>query len=227
MLDKFDELTIPRSTVESICQQEIGQFMVGFTWRLDIWRKPHKLIQVGLMQIVGAAIVFTVMMIPVDRLLNIYRSSQLQQERLTQLIWVDGTMTLIAIGGVNWYILHRGKQLQRLLKLVTQIEQYNQIVHSIATLEKVANLTKNQCESSQSEIVMEILAYTRQNLLSALQIERYLLQDPHSSAPSMAIAHNLINLQHLAQQPELAEYETLLAQAWEIGMSVYQETKTE
>ena len=75
--------------------------------------------------------------------------------------------------------------------------------------------------------MMEILSQTQQNLLTALKIDLYLRQYPNSSALTISIAHNLINLQNLAQQPQLAEYGTLLTQAWEIGMSVYHETNIE
>jgi hypothetical protein len=225
--EKFDELIIPRSTVESIGQQEIGQLMVGFTWRADVWRKPHKLIQTISIQIIGTGIIFAALMLPIDRGLNIYRPPQSQLHRLTQLAWVDGTTTLAILAGINWWIFRRGQRLKRLLKLVEQIEQYNQIVQSIATLEKVATLTNNSCEPAQTNSMMEMLGQTRQNLLTALKIDLYLRQYPHSSTLTISIAHNLINLQNLAQQPQLAEYGTLLNQAWEIGMSVYHETNIE
>jgi hypothetical protein len=218
---KFDELIIPRSTVESISQQEIGQMMVGFSWRLDVWRKPHKFLQMCSIQIIGAGIIFMSMMLPVDRALNIYRSPQSQSERLTQLILVDGAISLVILGEINRSILSRGKRLQRLLKLVAQIEQYNQIVQSIGTLDRVANLTSHRCEPAQISSMMEILIQTRQNLLTALEIDRYLRHYPNASDVTISIARNLINLQNLAQQPQLAEYGTLLTQAWEIGMSVY------
>jgi hypothetical protein len=221
MIDKIDELIIPRSLVESIGQQETGPLMVGFTWRKNVWRQPYKLIQVGLLQIVGASIIFAAMMLPVDRALHIYRLPQSQSERSTQLVLFDSTITLIGLGGINWWIFNRGKKMQRLLKLVEQIEQYNQIVHSISTLAKVANLTNNQCEPAQISSMIEILNQTRQNLLIALKIDLYLRQYPHSTDLTISIAHNLIKLQNLAQQPQLAEYGTLLSQAWEIGMSIY------
>jgi hypothetical protein len=223
MVDKISKLIIPRSTVESIGQQEIGQLMVGFTWRKNVWQKPHKLIQMGLMQIIGATMIFTAMMLPVDRVLHVYRTPQSQPDRIVQLVWLDGTITLLILIGVNRWICDRGKRLQKLLKLVEQIEQYNQIVTSIGTLEKVADLTHHQGETSQTESMMEILGKTRQNLLVALEIDRYLRQYPNSSELTLAIANNLIDLQNLAQQPQLAEYGMLLTQAWEIGMSVYEE----
>lgn len=227
MVDKFDELIIPRTTVESIGQQEIGQLMVGFSWRADTWRKPHKLIQVISIQIIGAGIIFAAMMLPADRVLNINRPSQSQYDRLAKLIWVDGTITLITLGGINSWIFCRGRRLKRLLKLVTQIEQYNQIVNSIAALEKLTSLTNHRCEPSQADSMMEILDRTRQNLLTALKIDLYLRQHIQADELIASIAHNLIDLQNLAQQPQLVEYGMLLTQAWEIGMSVYHETNIE
>jgi hypothetical protein len=223
MADKFSSLIIPRSTVELIGNHEIGNLMVGFTWRLDVWRQPRKLIQIGLIQIIGAGIVFAAMMLPIDRSLNIYRSSQSQSERSTQLVLVDGTITIVVLAGINSWILHRGKRLQRLLKLVAQIEQYNQIIESIITLQQVAILTNHQLESNQTDSTIDILSQTRQNLLTGLEIDRYLDQYPHSDQLAVSIAHNLIDLQSLAHQPQLAEYGMLLSQAWEIGMSVYTE----
>jgi hypothetical protein len=224
VVDKFGDLIIARSIVESISQQEIGQMMVGFSWRADVWRKPHKFLRMCAIQIIGAGIIFMAMMLPVDRALNIYRSPQSQSERLTQLILVDGTISLVLLGAIARSIFSRGKRLQRLTKLVAQIEQYNQIVRSIDTLERVANLTSERCEPAQIASMMEILLQTRQNLLTALEIDRYLRNFPNASELTISIARNLIDLQNLAQQPQLTEYGMLLTQAWEIGMSVYEET---
>jgi hypothetical protein len=223
MVDKFSELIIPRSTVESIGKHEIGNLMIAFTWRQDVWRQPRKLIQIGLIQIIGAGIIFAAMMLPIDRGLNVYRSTQSQSERSTQIILVDGAITIVILAGINSWILHRGKRLQRFLKLVAQIEQYNQIIDSIITLEQVAVLTNHQSESNQTSNTIEILSQTRQNLLTGLEIDRYLDRYPNSDQLAVSIAHNLIDLQNLAHQPQLAEYGTLLSQAWEIGMSVYTE----
>lgn len=223
MVDKFSELIIPRSTVESIGKHEIGNLMIGFTWRQNVWRQPRKLIQIVSIQIIGAGIVFAAMMLPVDRGLNVYRSSQSQAERSTQIFLVDGGITIGILAGINSWILRRGKHLQRFLKLVEQIEQYNQIIESIITLQQVAILTNHQPESHHTDSTIEILSQTRQNLLTGLEIDRYLDQYPNSDQLAVSIAHNLINLQDLAHQPQLAEYGTLLSQAWEIGMSVYTE----
>ena len=224
MVDRFDELMIPRATVESIGQQEIGQLMVAFTWRIDVWRKPSKFIQMCALQIVSASIIFAAIMLPVDRALSIVQSPQSQSIRLTQLIWVDGTISTIVLSGFNCWIFKRRKRFQKLLKLVEQIENYNQIVRSISTLAKVANLTDRSSESSQISQMMEFLHQTRQNLLTAVEIDLYLRQYPNSAELTISLAHNLINLQSLAQQPQLSEYGTLLTQAWEIGMSVYETT---
>jgi hypothetical protein len=223
MVAKISELIIPRSTVESIGQQEIGQLMVGFTWRKDVWQKPHKLIQMGLMQIIGATMIFTAMMLPIDRVLHVYHPPRSQSDRIVRLVWIDGTITLLMLIGIDRWIYERGKRLKKLLKLVEQIEHYNRIINAIDTLEKVADLTQHQGETSQAKSMMEILSKTRQNLLIALEIDRYLRQYPNSSELTLAIANNLIDLQTLAQQPQLAEYGMLLSQAWEIGMSVYEE----
>jgi hypothetical protein len=224
MVDRFGKLIIPRSTVEAIGKQEIGELMVGFTWRPNVWKYPYKLIQVGAIQLIGMAIVFAALMLPVDRVVNTDRFHQSQSDRLTRLIWVDGTITVLILGGVNGWIFYRGKGFQRLLKLVAQIDRYNQIVNSIATLEKVADLTNNYSESSQTDNTIDILNRTRQNLLTALEVDLYLRQHPQANDLTIAITNNLIDLQNLAQQPQLAEYSTLLTQAWEIGMSVYRET---
>ena len=221
MVDKLDELIIPRSTVESIGRVEIGKLMIGFAWRSNVWRKPAQLIQVVAIQMIGAGIVFAALMLPIDRGLGSYLPPRSQSTRSIQLVWIDGIVTIVILGGINRYILNRGQRCQRLIKLVAQIEDYNQIVDAVATLAAVASLTNHSATPAQTSSMIEILGQTRQNLLTALQIDSYLRQYPDSSELTLSIAHNLIALQDLAQQPQLAEYGTLLTQAWEIGMSVY------
>jgi hypothetical protein len=225
-MDRFSELIIPRSSIESISQQEITPLMVGFAWRASVWRQPPQFIQVILMQLIAASTIFMVGMIPVDRGLNSPNSSRSQLERMERLIWVNGGMTIALLSGINWWMFERGKRYQRLIKLVEQIEDYNQIINSISTLAKVANLTAMDGSSSQNSQIFDILAQIRHNLLTAVEIDRYLRQYPNSTGLT-SLARNLINLHHLAEQPELAEYHALLTQAWEIGMSVYQQTNPE
>ncbi len=227
-MDKFVELIIPRSTVESLSHQEIGDLLVGFSWRKNLWQHPHKLIKLGAIQLVGAAIILMVAAIPLDRVLSLRAPTLTPSERATQLALVDGMFTLTMLGGINWWICYRGKRLQKLLNLVEKIERYNQIVRSIETLVYVTNLATPNSELERLPIVLDILARTRHNLLTALEIDCYLRhQDPTApvttsfveSAPS-EIAHNLLALQQLAQHPQSAEYALLLNQAWEIGLSI-------
>jgi hypothetical protein len=222
-MDKFSELIISQSKVESISQQEITPLTIGLAWRSSIWRKPPQLIQLGLMQLIGASLIFSMGMIPIDRVLHSFNLNRSPQQRTGQLIWVDGALTISLLSGINWWIFARAKRLQKLIKLVEQIEDYNQIVNSIATLAKVADLTAIDSSPTHNAQVFDLLAQTRHNLLTGLEIDRYLREHPNSAGLT-SLAHNLINLQHLTQQPELAEYHTLLTQAWEIGVSVYQET---
>jgi hypothetical protein len=225
-MDKFTGLIIPRSTVESVSKQEIGNLMVGFTWRENLWRQPAKFIQVGLIQIVGASIIFAVTMLPVDRVLNPVRLALPQTVRIQRLALVNGGIMLVLVGGVNLGLILRGRRFKRLLKLVEQIENYNLIINRIATIAKITNLAEPTIESSETATVIDILSKTRQNLLTALQIDLHLRQHPESNELNISIAHNLLDIEHLAQQPQLTEYNSLLSQAWEIGMSVYRETNS-
>ncbi len=222
-MDRFSELIISQSQVESISQQELTPLTIGCAWRPTIWRKPLRLIQVGSIQLIGASLIFSLGMIPIDRVLHRSNLDRSPRARTEQLIWVDGALTIALLSGINWWIFDRAKRLQKLIKLVEQIEAYNQIVNSISTLAKVAHLTAIEGIPNHHDRVFDLLAQTRHNLLTGLEIDRYLRQHPNSAGLT-SLAHNLIDLQHLAQQPELAEYHTLLTQAWEIGVSVYQET---
>jgi hypothetical protein len=223
-MDRFSELIISQSQVESISQQELTPLTIGFAWRSAIWRKPLQLIQVGLMQLIGASLIFSIGMIPIDRVLHRSNLDRSPQERTAQLIWVDGVLTILLLSGANWWMFARTRRLQHLVKLVERIEDYNQIVTSISTLAKVANLTAIDSSPNHHSQIFDILAQTRHNLLTGLEIDRYLRRQHSNSAGLTSLAHNLIDLQHLAQQPELADYHNLLTQAWEIGIGVYQET---
>jgi hypothetical protein len=230
-MDRFDSLIIPRSTVESLSHQEIGDLMVGFTWRKNLWQQPRKLMQLAAIQLVGGAIILMVAAIPIDRILSVRTPTMTPTQRATQLLLVDGIFTLSVLAGINWWIGDRGKRLQKLLNLVEKIERYNQIVRSIETLVRVTSLTDSNIDGDRITIVMDILAQTRHNLLAALEIDYYLRDRDRSATLTTAfiesapneIAHNLIALQQLAQQPQLAEYATLLNQAWEIGLSIDRE----
>lgn len=116
---------------------------------------------------------------------------------------MNGSISIALLGGINWWMFERGKRSQGLLKLVEQIEEYNQIVHSIAALATVSHLTNLHRDLDSTTTIYEILAHTRHNLLIALEMDRYLRHHPQS-APFNSIAHNLIQLQHLSP-PALQE----------------------
>jgi hypothetical protein len=219
-MQEFDELLIPRATVEELSQQEISNLTIGGSWRRN-WRKnPQQIIQIGLIQLVGAAMIFAIAMLPVDRAFQISSSSLLPPTKVSRLIWIDGAITLAILGGINWWMIDRGRRTRQLIKLVELVEEFNRIVQAITTIAQITNLTTPHT-GHDNEIVRDVLKKTRHNLLTALQIERHLQQQPLTPELNISIAHNLLNLQHLAEQSQLAEYQTLLTQAWEIGMSVY------
>ena len=233
-MDRFDELVIGKSEVESLSHQEIGSLMVGFTWRLSLWKEPVRLLQMGCIQVIGAGIIVMLATIPLDRVLNVHNKNSSQRDRSTQLIVANGLVTTTVWAGINGWIFYRGKRLRKLLKLVEKIEEYNQIVRSIETLVQVTSLTSKNIESAHIETVLEILRQTRHHLITGLEVDAYLRQHQSSSfvtnnlvelAPD-AIAQNLISLQSLANQPQLAEYATLLDRAWEIGISIEGEIST-
>jgi hypothetical protein len=230
-MDKFIELIIPRSTVESISHQEISNLMVGFGWRKNLWRQPQQLIQIGAIEIIGAALIFMVSMVPIDRLLNIYYSTTSPTDRTHQTILVSGIFTLVGSIGINAWIYDRGRRLQHLSTLVEKIEKYNQIVKSVETLTTVNNLTTNRIDAPEISIVWDVLAHTRHNLITALEIDRHLRHRSGSTTlqtaflePTLSTNQQPIDLQDLTQHPQLAAYFTLLDRAWAIGVSVDRST---
>ena len=217
-MDEIGKFIISRSTVAAISKLEIGQLAIGFAWRNDVWRKPHKLIQAISIEIIGAMMVFMLLMLPVDRLLNVDRSPPSASERFERLVWVDGTITIIIILGINRAIYLRGNRLQRSLDLVDKIDSYNQIVASIVALNRVTdigNITDN---------AIEILSKTRHNLLAALEIDRYRRHYPHSSPLALTLDRHLIDLPPPEPNLELDVWGISMERVWEIGTSIYEET---
>jgi hypothetical protein len=219
-MQEFDELLIPRSTVEELSQQEINNLLIGGSWRRNWWKKPQQVIQIGLIQLVGAAMIFAIAMLPIDRAFQISSSSLSPPTKVSRLIWIDGAITLAILGGINWWMIDRGRRSRQLMKLVEQVEEFNRIVQAITTIARITSLTTPNT-GQENEIVLDVLKKTRHNLLTALQIERHLQQQPLTPASNISIAHNLLHLQHLAEQSQIDDYQTLLTQAWEIGRSVY------
>lgn len=235
-MDKFTELIIPRSTVESLSHQEIGNLMLGFTWRLSLWKHPQKLIQMGFIQLIGAGIIFMTISIPLASIVSPLRdrstnTSESIRAKETKSILINSLITLAISGAINGLIYQRGKRLQKLLKLVEKIEEYNKIVRSIEMLAKLTILTNPNLPATQIDSILDILTQTRNSLLAALKIDQHLREHDSTSelmtsfidAAPATIAGSLIVLQHLANQPQLAEYATLLDRAWEIGMNIDRE----
>ncbi|MEC4982756.1 MAG: hypothetical protein SAJ37_05120 [Oscillatoria sp. PMC 1068.18] len=129
----------------------------------------------------------------------------------------------------NYYLYQQIKSIKSLAKIVEKVEQYNQIIAAIALLEKI-ELANNSLNNEQNRAeIKAALSVTRESLIRGLQVETVIRQHKSSIASSYQVfaelENNLTTLMSFDVGNRGNEWENLVKEALEIGLSVHKEVR--
>jgi uncharacterized membrane protein len=210
-------LSISAREVEHLTNLEIGNLFVARTYRPSVLIKPQGLWRFGLAQLLAIGLTTMVSVLPVSAVLD--RDSP--ATRTTKIPLYCGSISLLILAGGNYYLWQRQQRVRVLLRLLDEVDRFNQVVQSAVLLQQLATVST---ASHPAEDLDRVLQLTRQNLLASLQIDRLLR---NSQGMHYGLWRDMeANLAHLQQIDGGAvgdEYGRLLAQAGQIGLDVYRE----
>lgn len=129
----------------------------------------------------------------------------------------------------NFYLLKQLLQIKSLAKLIEEIDQYNKVIQSFNILIQIkSNLANNSADLKQQETLIEALTITRNSLINALQVEAIFRQHQQLNNPYQLLnqlEEDFTNLMTFDLHSSWGEYETLLNETLEIGISIHKTIK--
>lgn len=142
-------------------------------------------------------------------------------------------LTLIVL---NYYLWQKIKKLKLLTKLLGKVDRYNQLINNFKVLSNIKFLsnTDNDRNSPSISELKIALNLTKSSLLKSIEIESFVYQQSKGHYPSASFYSRdrlLANLEDdlantfLPEISSASEYQDLLNEAVDLGLSVHQEIR--
>lgn len=218
MTPDLSELIVSQRELEHLTSLEIGELFVANTYRPSALRKSSGISRFLIAQCLAIGLIGMTAVLPVSKFFD-------HSPHRNQKIPIYCTaITLVMLLGGNYYLHWRQRQVKVLLRLLDEVDRFNQVVRSAALMHQLAQVGRNPPDASELEAVLRL---TRQNLLASLQIDRLLR---HSQGMNYGlwrnIEENLAHLQQIDSNNTADEYGQLLAMAGQISRDIYQELRS-
>lgn len=193
-------------------------------------RKPQQLFSLLLSQL-STLLLIAIFIFPLSLML-LDSSGNLPPDarRISQLLLLLSLLCLGCLAGWNYYLWRQIPRVKSLVRLLTEVNKYNQAIEAIALLESIDLARDNQEDSSSvknHQEVIEVLQATRKSLLSALKVEKLMRKHQDFLGQRHEVLANFeTNLQTLLSfqtSPQAEEYQNLIDGALQIGLAVHKE----
>ena len=134
----------------------------------------------------------------------------------------------------NYYLWLRAKKLKSLTIILDKINQYNQLINNLQIITQINHLNYTDFSNSKNELeisseIKTALGFTKVSLIKSIEIEKIInfnQQIPSDRYQLFAnLEDNLIQFLSLPNNHDHSEYQQLLIEAIQIGLSVHQEVR--
>ena len=135
---------------------------------------------------------------------------------------------------LNYYLWLRAKNLKSLTIILDKINQYNQLINNLQIITQINHLNYTDFSNSKNELeisseIKTALGLTKVSLIKSIEIEKIInLTQQITSDHYQLFANledNLIQFLSLPNNHDYSEYQQLLIEAIQIGLSVHQEVR--
>ncbi len=226
----WKELEISQPELEKLIN-----FDLLSTWAVDVSRVLFlnlKAYQKSLLFIEGCSLfLISLFIFPIN--LIIFRNFNWLNNNISGLILVLETTAFISILILlilNYYLWLKAKQLKFFAILLEKVKQYNDLINNLKLVTELNLLTDKQTNTNNNKIAVELetaLNLTKNSLIKSIELEKIINRDRHLANNRYQLLANLesglINLGSLSQHNQ--DYQQLLSEAIEIGLSVHQEIR--
>lgn len=151
-----------------------------------------------------------------------------------------GILSILLAILFNYYLWQKAKKLKVLATLLAKINQYNHLIDNLQLFaelnilsdQNASNLdnTRNILFNAQSETELKTaLGLTRNSLIKSVELEKIINQNQQIKGDRYLLLanleNNLVNFVSLPQETSNDEYQQLLTEVVDIGLSVHQEIR--
>ncbi|NJN87045.1 MAG: hypothetical protein HC881_13075 [Leptolyngbyaceae cyanobacterium SL_7_1] len=200
-------------------------------YRAIAFKKLHHVGTFLLVQLFTLGIIIIFVVPPV--LISLRKSSNLSNETSAVLPIVLSifAFSLLIFVGWNAYLLSQIRRIKPTVKLLREVERFNQVIQSIELLDRLESV---QGEGRSSELenrqqVLQVLQLTRDNLANALRADKIWRLHKNVVEQRYTIINdfeeNLAELMVFNGDAPVGEYRHLLNDAMQINLSVHQEMR--
>mgnify|MGYP001794648463 CR=1 FL=1 len=145
----------------------------------------------------------------------------------------------------NFYLWQKAKRIKLLSRLLEKIADYNNLINNFQLLAKINRLSSQNIDIAKNQItnnlqaideLKEVLELTKTSLLNSVELESFIYNNPQVKQNSSScytvdryqllssLEHNLADLA-LSEIDSNSEYQEILNEAVNLGLSVHQEVK--
>ena len=235
MRSDLADLKISDRELERLTGCDVGDIFIGGvfggTYRISALQNPQKLVAFCLTEAVVflLIIVFT---LPLSLFLTSGANGVADAPSILRFLFVAVGIAIALLLAWNLYMKWQGKHLRSLMRLLDEVDRYEEMLSAIAVLDRLetVNIERNLNSALQNRAeILEAIHLTRDNLIAGLTTEKILRENRGLLARQQdlltSIETNLSLVRSLEVKHQADEYGQFLNEALQIGISVHQEVQ--
>lgn len=229
----WNQLQISQAELDSIFEPNtIDELAIALSlvlYRRQKQAKPRLLLTIGSFLFLSVLFWFPIVLI-VLRQFGLIANSNLG---LIWILLVSTCISILMLAIFSFYLHQLAKKARSIAILLHKAQKYNQLIDSFNLLANLDSLSCSLKESSSQSIVelQSIFNSTRSALLESIKLESFVYRQRHQQLddayhPQQLMTNLEDNLAHLSvEETRSTEYQQLLAEAVDLGLSMQQEMR--
>ena len=235
MRSDLADLKISDRELEQLTGCDVGDIFIGGvfggTYRISALQNPKKLIAFCLTEAV-VFLLIVVFTLPLSLFLTSGANGIADVSSTLRFLLVAVGIAIALLLAWNLYMKWQGKHLRSLMRLLDEVDRYEDMLSAIAVLDRLetVNIERNLNSALQNRSeILEAIHLTRDNLIAGLTTEKILRENRGLLARQQdllaSIETNLSLVRSLEVKHQADEYGQFLNEALQIGISVHQEVQ--
>lgn len=228
-------LKLTAEEIERLIDLDVNEIFIGGAiggvYRTSVFEHSSRLLTLIATELIVAALVF-VFSIPIGLGFTQANEGSFDLPSTLRFLQITVGTTLAVMLGRHGYMQYARKRFVLLMPLLDEVDRYNEIIEAVTTLIELEELQSHSVALSLRQDrtqILEALRMTRDSLVSGLLTEKILRKSQGLLSRRQDllanIETNLVALQMLEINQRASEYKTVLNEALQIGITVYQEVQ--
>lgn len=230
----WDKLKISQSELDNILDLDLFS-----SWAIDLNRIliQQKIQYLKSFLITELSVLFLSIILLFPLNLLIFRKLGILANNTTGFVLILSISLLTALSGLlllNYYLWRRAKKLKTIALILDKIKQYNHLIDNLQLVNQInylnsSNPFQTSSDNKQLSAIEAALNLTKASLLKSINLEKIINLSHQNIGDRQQLFNNLeddlIQFLSLPENSHHNEYQQLLTEAVQIGLSVHQEVR--